>query len=126
MTSRPWLVCPGSCGKAARAYMNGPACPEHSPATLAGHTEVIPDPERTLYGYLALDDAGRARVDRDALRLAQRGKRRSSTRKRGRPGERWFTADDVDMPRVHAAEARVGRVLEQQRLDRIAARDGAR
>lgn len=31
-----------------RAYLNGPCCPRHTPAALAGHPEPTPDPTRTL------------------------------------------------------------------------------
>ncbi|WP_087507911.1 hypothetical protein [Cellulomonas iranensis] len=31
-----------------RTYLNGPACPQHTPAALAGHAEVSPDPATTL------------------------------------------------------------------------------
>lgn len=36
-----------------RVYLDGPRCPDHTPAALAGRPETVPDPARTLDGIRA-------------------------------------------------------------------------
>lgn len=47
---RPCGMCGATDG--VRPYKDGPCCPAHTPAALAGHPETTPDPERTLAGIL--------------------------------------------------------------------------
>ncbi|WP_163275347.1 hypothetical protein [Cellulomonas iranensis] len=44
--ARPCWHCGARDG--VRAYLNGPCCPRHTPAALAGHHEPTPDPSTTL------------------------------------------------------------------------------
>lgn len=39
------------CGRPARGYVCGPRCDKHSPATLAGRTVPVPDPQWTAEAF---------------------------------------------------------------------------
>lgn len=66
-----------------KAYLDGPRCPGHTPAALAGRPETVPDPSLTLAGIraakgLAFHQLPAATVI-DEKAIAS-GKRRSSPR----------------------------------------------
>lgn len=82
MTGRPCWRC--GTHEGVRAYLNGPCCPAHTPAALAGHAEVVVDPTRTLAALRARRgiDAGAHQLPATTVvdeRAVTSGKRRSST-----------------------------------------------
>lgn len=106
MTARkPWLVC-NLCGAlAVTRYINGPRCPDHTPAAFAGRPEPpVPDPASTALGLL------------HGPSLSER-RRRPAQHKRFRraskvvDGKRFYTPADIDVARVRAVTTRLGREL---------------
>lgn len=62
----------GHCGcTPTRVYMNGAACKKHTPAALAEHPEVKPDPELTMEGRRLADGAPAPQQHREARARAE-------------------------------------------------------
>lgn len=74
--TRPCAACGATDN--VRLFKDGPACPEHTPAAIAGHVEPpIPDPERTMAGMMraagadptrSITPAGVTHIDAERVR----------------------------------------------------------